>query len=353
MLGFDVRTARAAWTVLLVAGAVAVVYLIRGTLLIFVAALLLAYLLAPLVGFTHRLTPRKFPRVLSLAAVYVLLLALIGVFLAAVAGRVLEEAGQLAESVPKWAQSPDPLGGLAVPVWMEEWKVKVVDSVRAELAVNAREMVPLIGRIGQRILALVGNLGFLVLVPVLSFFFLKDAAAIRERILSQLAGTPRFAFIQDVLSDIHLLLGQYIRALLILAAATVVVYGGLFLAIGLPYAVLLAALAGVLEFIPMVGPFTAGVVIVLVALLSGHSGLAVWIVVLLLGYRLFQDYVLQPLLMSQGVELHPLWVIFGVLAGEQIGGVAGMFLSIPVLATLRVVYVRFLKAHRMAPGTAD
>jgi predicted PurR-regulated permease PerM len=352
MLGIDVRAARATWTVLLVAAAVAVVYFVRRTLLIFVVALLLAYLLAPLVGFADRHTPRRFPRVLSLAAVYLLLLALIGGFLAIVSGRVLQEAAQLAESVPKWAQGPDPLGGLAVPAWMEEWKAKAVDAVRAELAVNARQVVPLVGRIGKGLLALVGNLGFLVLVPVLAFFFLKDAAAIRERFLSQLAGTPRFAFIQDVLADVHLLLGQYIRALLILAAATVVVYGGLFLAIGLPYAVLLAALAGVLEFMPMIGPFSAGVVIVLVALLTGHAGMAVWIVVFLLGYRLFQDYVLQPLLMSQGVELHPLWVIFGVLAGEQIGGVAGMFLSVPVLATLRVGYVRLLKARRLSPGTA-
>ena len=61
--------------------------------------------------------------------------------------------------------------------------------------------------------------------------------------------------------------------------------------------------------------------------------------------RLFQDYVLQPHLMSAGVALHPLWVIFAVLAGEQVAGVAGMFLSIPVLATLRVVVVRVRKSR--------
>jgi predicted PurR-regulated permease PerM len=55
--------------------------------------------------------------------------------------------------------------------------------------------------------------------------------------------------------------------------------------------------------------------------------------------------VLQPYLMSAGVALHPLWVIFGVLAGEQIAGVAGMFLSIPVLATLRVIVVRLKKSY--------
>ena len=70
-------------------------------------------------------------------------------------------------------------------------------------------------------------------------------------------------------------------------------------------------------------------------------------------YRIFQDYVLQPYLMSSGVALHPLLVIFGVLAGEQVGGVAGMFLSIPALATLRVVYVRLLKwQHARTAGIA-
>jgi predicted PurR-regulated permease PerM len=81
---------------------------------------------------------------------------------------------------------------------------------------------------------------------------------------------------------------------------------------------------------------------------SGHLSLVLWILAFLGGYRLFQDYVLQPYLMSAGVALHPLWIIFGVLAGEQIGGVAGMFLSIPVLATVRVVVVRVQKARDRA-----
>jgi len=353
MLGVDVRAARVAWTVLLVAAAAAMVFLIRRTLLIFFVALLLAYLLAPLAGVAARLTPRKVPRFLSLAAVYVLILALIGLAVTFLSTRIYQEAAQLAESVPKWLQSPDLLGGLAVPVWMEPWKEKAVASARSELAANVREVVPLIGRVGQGIVSLVGNISFVVLIPVLSFFFLKDAEALRDRVLLQFAGTSRFVFLQEVMADVHRLLGQYMRALVILAAATVAVYGGFFLAIGLPYAVLLAAVAGAAEFIPMIGPFTAGAGVVLVALLSGHVVLAVWIVIFLLGYRLFQDYVLQPHLMSQGVELHPLWVIFGVLAGEQIGGVGGMFLSIPVLATLRVVYVRILKARQPALATGD
>ena len=100
-----------------------------------------------------------------------------------------------------------------------------------------------------------------------------------------------------------------------------------------------------LEFIPVIGPLTASVVIVLVAGFTG-SGHLVLIIVFLLVYRMFQDYVLSPYLMGSGVELHPLLVLFGVLAGEQIGGIPGMFLSVPVIATLRVVYVRIQRGSR-------
>jgi predicted PurR-regulated permease PerM len=348
MLGIDARAARAAWTVLLVALAAVTVYLIRRTILIFVAALLVAYLLAPLVDLLDRLTPRRMPRVLSLAAVYLLLLGVVGFTSAAVGSRILQEASQIAGNVPEWLRSADPLGNLPVPEWLEGWKARIVETIKAELEANTRQLVPLVGQVGQGILSLVSNLGFVILVPILSFLFLKDAARFREWMDRQLAGTARRTLVQDLLSDVNLLLGQFMRALVVLAAATLVFYDLFFLAIGLPYAALLAALAGALEFIPMIGPLSAGVGIVLVSILSGHAKLAVWIVVFLLGYRLFQDYVLQPYLMSKGVELHPIWVIFGVLAGEQIGGVAGMFLSIPVLATLRVIYVRIIKARTPA-----
>ena len=62
-------------------------------------------------------------------------------------------------------------------------------------------------------------------------------------------------------------------------------------------------------------------------------------------FRLLQDYLIAPYLMSSGVELHPLLVLFGVLAGEQIGGIPGMFFSVPVIAILRVIYNRTRDAH--------
>ena len=150
--------------------------------------------------------------------------------------------------------------------------------------------------------------------------------------------------LDEILDDVHLLLGHYIRALVILACATFVSYTLFLQGSGGQYAVLLGGIAGLLEFIPVVGPLAAAVVIIVVEAFSGYThGIAV--IIFILCYRMFQDYVLSPYLMGAGVELHPLLVLFGVFAGEQIAGVPGMFFSVPVIAILRVVYVRSMRAR--------
>jgi predicted PurR-regulated permease PerM len=63
---------------------------------------------------------------------------------------------------------------------------------------------------------------------------------------------------------------------------------------------------------------------------------------------LFQDYVLSPQLLSSGIEIHPLLVLFGVLAGEQVAGIPGMFFSVPVIAALRIVIVRLRRQQANA-----
>jgi predicted PurR-regulated permease PerM len=112
------------------------------------------------------------------------------------------------------------------------------------------------------------------------------------------------------------------------------------------YGVLLAAVACLLEFIPMVGPLTASILILLVSLVAQSHVLAV--LIFLVAYRMLQDYVISPHLMQRGVEVHPLLVLFGVFAGAEISGIAGTFLSVPVLAVVRIIYIRIRKARLAA-----
>jgi predicted PurR-regulated permease PerM len=87
-----------------------------------------------------------------------------------------------------------------------------------------------------------------------------------------------------------------------------------------------------------------------VALVVGgaSTGHFVGLLIFLVAFRMFQDYVVSPHLMGQGVELHPLLVLFGVFAGAEIAGVAGTFLSVPTLALVRVLYLRVYQARQQA-----
>lgn len=126
------------------------------------------------------------------------------------------------------------------------------------------------------------------------------------------------------------------RALGLLSAATLIAYGVFFSVAAVPYGIVLAAIAAVLEIIPLMGPLAAAVIALFVAGAAGYDHL-LWIVGYILCYRIFQDYVLSPYLMHGSIGVHPALVIFGLLAGEQLGGVAGIFLSIPVVAGLIIL----------------
>jgi predicted PurR-regulated permease PerM len=149
--------------------------------------------------------------------------------------------------------------------------------------------------------------------------------------------------LDDVLADINLLLAGYMRALVLLSLGTFTAYSIFFLIIGESYAVLLAAIAALLEFIPIIGPLVAGALVFILSALAGVHPLAV--LIFLLAYRGFQDYVLAPHVMGQGVELHPLIVMFGVFAGAEAAGIGGAFLSVPILALVRIMYLRIRRAR--------
>lgn len=348
MLGIQAHAARVAWTIFLLALLAVTVFLIRRTLLIFILALFFAYMLTPLVNLVDRVTPARMPRSLALAIVYVLLLGVLVTLGITLGSKLAEETTSLARRLPAMMQ-PAQLEKVYLPGWLEPAREKIVAAI-SSLQNGSEQILPALRGIGEKLISLAGNLGFAVLVPILAFFFLKDAPALRAMLISQMDPGPRRRLVEEILADIHLLLGQYIRALVLLSLATFLVYSVFFSIVGVPYAVLLASVAAMLEFIPVLGPLSAVIAVTVVSAASGFSSILMLLIFFAV-YRLFQDYILQPWLMSSGVELHPLIVIFGALAGEQIGGVAGMFLSVPVLATLRVVYVRASRsrAPRITP----
>jgi predicted PurR-regulated permease PerM len=216
-----------------------------------------------------------------------------------------------------------------------------VAAVQKLLTRHSHDILATLPNAALGVISRAGSLIFVILVPILSFFFLKDGKEMLDAALGFLTAGSSRDTVQRIAADLHVLLAQYMRALVLLGAVAALAFGiGLSL-LGVPYAILLAAMAFPLEFIPMVGPLAGSAIVLLVAGLSGsHHLLAIFL--FLVAFRLFQDYVVSPQLLSSGMKLHPLLVIFGVLAGASIAGIPGSFLSVPVLATLRIVYRQLL-----------
>ncbi len=344
MLGLDRRTLQVAWTLFLFVLGLGTVYAVRHTLMIFALALFFAHLLSPVVEFIERYIPRRVPRPAVLALVYVVLIAALLSALIPLGTRIGEQAAVLAGRLPQAMQQQDPLSHLPFPVWLDPIRPKVEEMIRDRVTALNQQVMPMLGEAGWGILSGIGSLLTLILIPILAFFFLKDGAEMREGVVETVEPGQR-KLVNDIFLDLHLLLAQYIRALVILAFATLVFYFVALMVMGVQFPILLAGIAAVLEFIPVVGPLAASVAIVLVAGFTGYAHI-LWIVTFLVIYRIFQDYVLSPYLMSSGVEIHPLLMLFGVLAGERIAGVPGMFFSVPVIAGLRVILVRLRRRQR-------
>jgi len=342
MLGIDQRSLKIAWTLLLFGLLIALVYTVRHTLVIFVLAIFLAQLLYPLVALVERFTPPRVPRAASLALVYVVLLGIVTAIIIPIGSALTEDAATLAGKLPGAVNIEDPLSQIPLPSWMDPLRDRIEIALRARLNELGQNVFPFLGKAVEQVLAGAGSLASAILIPILAFFFIKDGAAIREEIKASFP-EERQATVAEILDDLQLLLSEYIRALVILSASTFVAYL-VFLAIAqVPYAILLAGIAAALEFIPAIGPLVGAITVLVVAVASGYPH---WLVIILFlaVYRIFQDYLLNPALMSSGVKIHPLLVLFGVLAGAQVAGIPGIFFSAPLIAGLRVTFVRLRRS---------
>ena len=339
MLGIDEKALRVTWTIFLFTLLLVVVYAIRETLLVFAGAIFFAYILSPIVTLIERFLPKR--RALALGLVYVVLLgAIVGLGFVLIP-RLASEATSLFNRLPALVRS----GGwatLPLPSWADPVRGQIMAAVGNWASGLKNDAVPFIQEAGSQILSGVGSLLPVILVPILAFFFLKDAREIKIGVLNLTHGSTRTT-LEAILDDVHSMLQSYMKALVILAAASFVAWMVFLNILGEPYALLLAGLAGLLEFIPVIGPAAALVIILVVSSATGVGGL-LWVLGFWVLYRVFQDYVLNPFLMSAGVEIHPILVLFGVLAGDRLGGIPGMFFSVPVLAICKVVLTNISRA---------
>jgi predicted PurR-regulated permease PerM len=324
-------------TVLLFALGLGFLYVARATLIAFLFAIFFAYLMSPLVNHLERLLKG---RVRAIAVIYTLLIALVVVFFVLVGPRVTHQGARLGQSLPGLLSQLSS-GQIANQLGSEHgWSRATTEFVQEFLVTHQDDITQVAQRVGLKTADVAKEAWLLFVVPLLSIFFLKDGRSFSDFLLSTIQSRPQREFLENVLNDLNQMLAHFIRAQLTLAGLTLVVYSAFLGATGVNYALVLGTVGGLLEFIPVVGPLAGALTIVTVALLTGYPH---WIVLLVfLGiWRLIQDYVSSPRIMGESVELHPLAAIFGVMAGGEVAGILGIFLSIPVMASLRIVFRRW------------
>ena len=345
MLGIDPRAARITWTVFLVLLFIDLAWMARTTLLVFTIALLLAYLLHPLVEIARKLLPAKWPGAVAPALVYLSGLTIIIAAVLIIGTRIAAEATQLASRLPELVQQRDHFLADHLPSLLAPYKDQISEALSGQLETGKEMLLPALSALGKGLVSQLSTLLFAILIPILAFLIELALTDIRGAVVTLFTRDQHQQLAQFIVNDIDKLLGLYMRAVFLLALATFTSHMLIFGAIGVPYAVLLALVCGLLEFVPVVGPLSGMIIVTLVAAFSGFPYIG-GLIGFFLVYRLFQDYVLQPYLYSSGIEMHPLLVLFGVLAGEQVGGITGMFLSVPLLAVLRVIYRRSIEARK-------
>ena len=343
---------------LAVAALLWVVYKLTTVLLLLILSIFFAYLVAPLVDLVERPIriagrERRMPRGLAIGIVYLVIFAAVGLaiyFLAPQFAAQFPEFKQQATAYYKTITSTsDRINQYFMQHRMPEGIVKAVNNTFLGVIEKGGAVA---SAAFERMLGLIIFLPWLVLIPILAFFLLKDADSFRRSALAMLPrGRLRWRG-DEFFQDINSTLAAYIRAQLTACFVIGVICSIGFALIGFPSPLVLGLIAGMLEFVPLVGPLVVAILVTLLALLHSGIGMA-FVVLLFLGVlRVVQDYVIYPRIIGQGIHLHPLAVILAILAGAEIAGVAGIFLAIPVIAILTVSYRHWLE-HRGSETIAE
>ncbi len=300
---------------------------------------------------------RGMRRVWAVLVCYLLMFAVISVFSTFVVPAVIAQLQQFSSDLPRyyrlaeawWTGVQGQAESIVLPEWVRSALVDAAKAITSRLGAIASSVAGGVLSAGQSAATLVVDL---VLALVIGFWALKDMPKVRAEVM-QLVGEHRRGEADMIAETVLRVLGGYIRGQIIVSAVTgVLVWLGLAL-VGVPYALVLGLVTGLLNVVPYVGPFIGGLSAAVVGLfISPLTGLLAIAVVL--GAQQLTDIFITPRVMSEQVDLHPLLVIFSLLVGGTLFGFLGLILAIPVAAIIKGLFVYYYEKHTdKVLGTED
>jgi len=321
---------------------------------IFIFSFVIAFLLYPLVDWVNE---RRIPRVWSILIVYIIIGVILVGISAAIVPAVIAQADSFlskvpdfierfnAETVPLISQKLEQLQGVGItPGDINDYLNSLIPAVQ-KWALDAGK------HLAAGLQGAVGGIVTMFTVPIIVFYLLLDAPKIYSSLM-KFAPPRTGSEVDTLLENLSKMLGHYLRgqlklSFLMFAITTIALW-----ILGVRHALLLGVLAGITEIIPIIGPIIALIPALLAGYfepcdagvgLIGHFGLpgigrALIILAFYLVLQWFEGNIMVPRIMGKDLNLHPLTVMFALLAGGYLAGVFGMLLGLPIAAVLKVIF---------------
>lgn len=351
---------RRVWSWLFIAAAIGgLLYFLAPVLTPFALSALFAYLGNPLV---ERLQSKRVSRSAAVAIVFLLMTLAIALLLAIIIPALIDQA----RSVPGYIETLHTWFDRVAAPWLQSEfgftltafdPGRIFASLRAHLDDIGRVLPKLLGGLTTSGAAVMGWIANLLLIPLITFYLMRDWKLAVER-LRELVPRPLEPTVSRLARESDAVLGSFLRGQMSVVLALAAMYAtGLSLA-GLKFGMLIGIVAGIVSFVPYLGPVVGIGGGLVSAIVSGGD---IWInvglvlAVFMIG-QVVESFFLTPKLVGESIGLHPVAVIFAVLAGGQLFGFFGVLLALPVAAVILVVlrhtHQRYLDSelYRAEPG---
>lgn len=315
------------------------VWVFKGVLTPFILGIAIAYLLEPLVRLLHKIGIKRWLASLLMLVLFFLVLGLIMVL---IGPPVYRELTELVRKIPDYSQALIAMSMPYIEMVQERLGFNGMDQFKTLLQENAGKIF----KAGTGVLAGIATGGqlfmsfmtIILLTPIVAYFMMREwpkATAYVEGLYPQ----RHAATIKDLLKKIDLKIAGFVRGQLMVAFVLGIVYAVILSIAGLNYGFLIGICAGMAGIIPLVGSTLGLIVSVVVAGLQsgGDIGFVGLIAGIFIIGQVLEGNVLSPKLIGDSVGLHPLWILFALMAGGSLFGIAGMLLAVPVTASAGVL----------------
>lgn len=293
-------------------------------IVVFLSVILVAAMLKPV----EWLNSHKIPRVVAVILVYIFIILIIGAIAGIIVPPLIEQTVGLSSRLPQIADS--------VNDFLIFNKIPVVDVS----SVIGKQLQGFIGNIVTITSAIFSSVLVLLTLFVLSFYLLLDWNKF-VKLIGSAFSPKQEKKVTRIISKVENGLGKWLRGQIVLSIIVgTLVYIGLFV-LGIPYALPLAIIAGILEIIPVIGPIISSVPAILVAL-SVSPVVALATAALFIVVQQLENNLIVPMIMSKVIGLQPPIIIVSLLIGAKLAGIGGAFMAPPVLIILKIIFSEFL-----------